>query len=44
VIAENYETHYFLDLNEDGDYTVQIMNTAATTWYRLTITIVRTPG
>ena len=43
VIAENYETQYFLDLNEDGDYTVQIMNTSATTWYRLTITIVKTP-
>lgn len=43
VMAEDYETQYFLDLTEDGDYTVQIMNTGRTTWYRLTISIVKTP-
>jgi hypothetical protein len=43
VFAEDYETQYFLDLNEDGDYTIQIMNTGPATWYRLTVTIVRTP-
>jgi hypothetical protein len=42
-MAEDYETQYFLDLTEDGDYTVQIMNTGRTTWYRLTISIVKTP-
>ena len=43
VFAEDYETQYFLDLNETGDYTIQIMNTGPATWYRLTVTIVRTP-
>ena len=43
VMAEDYETTYILDLNETGDYTVQIMNTGPATWYRLTISIVKTP-
>jgi hypothetical protein len=43
VIAESYESQYFLDLMEDGDYAVQIMNTGPRTWYRLTVTIIRTP-
>lgn len=44
VFAEDYETQYFIDLVEDGDYFLDIMNIGPGTTYRLTVTIVRTPG
>jgi hypothetical protein len=43
VFAEDYETQYFLDLMEDGDYTIEIMNTGPATWYRLTVSVTPTP-
>jgi hypothetical protein len=42
-IAENYEYEYFLDLMEDGDYTIEIMNLGPETSYKLTVTIINTP-
>lgn len=43
VIAEDYSTQYILDLNETGDYTIDIMNIGPYARYRLTVTIVKTP-
>lgn len=44
VVANNYDTLYSREIWESGDYSFQILNTGPTTWFRVTVTIVRMPG
>jgi hypothetical protein len=43
VVANNYQTLYSREIYESGDYSFQILNTGPTTWFRVTVTIVRMP-